>query len=71
MSLIAVPDKEATTAAQNLIHNWILWYGIPEQVHTDFGIKRISQSVHGQSNGAIIFYEDLNDTITADLGWPY
>ena len=37
LSLIAVPDKEAITAAQNCIHNWIVWYGVPEHMLTDCG----------------------------------
>jgi hypothetical protein len=59
LSLIAVPDKEATTAAQNLIHNWIVWYGVPEQVHTDCG-----KEYHNQFMDSLMELLDVMKTKT-------
>ena len=59
ISLIATPDKEATTAAQNLIHNWIVWYGVPEQVHTDCG-----KEYHNQFMDSLMDLLDVMKTKT-------
>ena len=43
MVCVPVPDLETKTLAQAIIRNWILHYGIPQQIHSDNGSSYTSK----------------------------